>query len=128
MPELYDIVKINTQKNSAILDIGTVMEPLVTMTTPTLQAGTYMISFSFEANFHNQKNQPMRSQITGDFAGEVYTDSVGDNDDGIKTRSYQFPKVWAGGPITLGLQASKSTAFAAQLDVNFVDVNIMRVG
>jgi len=128
MAELYDIIKINTQKNSAILDIGTVMEPLVSMTTPTLEPGTYMLTFSFEANFHSQKNQPMRSQLTGDFAGEVYTDSVGDNDDGIKTRFYGFPKIWAGGPITFGLQASKSGAFAAQLDVNYVDVMIMRVG
>jgi len=128
MPELYDIVKINTQKNSAILDIGTVMEPLVTMTTPTLQAGTYIISFSFEANFHDQKNQPMYSQVTGDFAGDIYSDSIGDNDNGIKTRYYGFPKVWVGGPITLGLQASKAAGFGAQLDVNYVDVNVMRVG
>ena len=128
MPELYDVLKMHTQHNNAILDIGTVMEPLVSMTTPVLDAGTYMLSFAFEANFNGQKNLPMLSQVTGDFAGEIYADSIGDNDGEIKTRYYAYPKVWAGGAIAFGLQASKDVSFAAQLDVNFVDVMIMRVG
>jgi len=118
---------MHIEKASAILDIGTVFEQLVTMTTPSLEAGTYMIAFAWEGNFHDQKNRPFDTQITGTFAGEIYSDSVGDNDVGIKTRYYAFPKVWAGGAITLGLQGRKDGSFSAQMDIEFIDVMIQRV-
>ena len=127
MIPLYDYAKMHTVKASGITDIGTVFEQVVTMTTPVLEAGTYMIGFAAEANYHGQKNQPAELQLTGTFAGEIYSESIGDNDQGIKTSYYSFPKVWGGGAITLGVQVRKSASFLEALDVNFVDVMVYRV-
>ena len=126
--KLFDYATVNTEKSSGITDVGDVFEQLVTMTTPDLPAGVYMIGFSWEANFNEQKNRPFETQLTGTFAGAIYSDSVGDNDVGIKTRMYGFPKTWGGGVITLGMQGRKSASFSAQLDVDYIDVMVRRIG
>ena len=128
MIKLYDYAKLHFVKASAILNIGETFQQLVTMTTPVLEAGVYMISFSWEADFNDQKNQPFETQITGDFAGNIYSDSIGDNDVNIKTRYYAFPVELPGGPVTIGVQGRKSAAFISQLNVDFIDIMVYRVG
>lgn len=119
---------MHTVKAVDILDIGTVYQTAITMTTPVLEAGLYMIGFSFQADFHGQKNQPLNTLITGTFGGSEYSDSIGDNDTGFKTRYFGFPKPWAGGAITLGIDCKKASSFSAQCDIDFIDVMVYRVG
>ena len=128
MAELFDILDFHAEKASAITNIGTAYQTIVTMTTPSLPAGEYMISYSYELNFNGQKNQPAISQLIGDFAGSEFSDSIGDNDIGDKNRAYAFPKTLTAGVYTLGIQMKKSAQFSAQLDVDFVDVMMQRVG
>lgn len=125
--KLYDYAKMHDQKATAILNIGTTYQQATTLVTPNLEAGKYMIAVSWEADFNGQKNKPMISQMTGTFAGTEWYDSVGDGDDGVKTRYYAFPKDWAGGAITVGLQVKKDPLFTANLDLNFIDVMVNRV-
>jgi len=126
--ELFDVSKFYTVKVADILDIGTVDQQIATLVTPSLDAGKYGIGYAFEANFNEQKNRPLIYSITGTFAGLEFSESIGDNDVGAKSRYYAFPKDWAGGAITLGLQMRKSASFSAQLDINFADVFVRRIG
>lgn len=128
MTKLYDYAKMHFQKEAGILAIGSVFQQLVTLTTPVLEAGNYRLAFAWQADFHGQKNQPFESQLTGDYVGDIYSDSIGDNDGQIKNHHYAFIIVHAGGPLTLGMQGRKGPSFTAQLDVNFIDIMIDRVG
>jgi len=124
-----DVYTFHTQKESGILDVGTVFQQAITLTTPSLKEGKYVIGYSFELNFNTQKNQPAIHQLLGTFGSvNEFCDSIGDNDTGLKNRTYMFPKDWVGGPITLGLNFKKSGSFSQQLDINFIDVVVRYVG
>ena len=128
MAELLEIMTFYTTKASAILDIGTTYQQVISLETPVLPAGKYIFSYSYELNFNNQKNQPAISQVTGHFAGSEFSDSIGDNDIGDKNRAYSYPFDHPGGLILTGLQFRKPAQFSAQLDVDHIDINIQRVG
>jgi len=124
-----DVYTFYTQKESGLLNIGTAFQEVITITTPSLAEGKYVIGYAFELNFDSQKNQPAIFQLTGTFGSATeFSSSIGDNDVGLKNRAYWFPKDWAGGPITVGINFKKSASFSAQLDVNFVDVVVRYVG
>ena len=126
--ELFDVPSFWFQKETGILNIGTTPQEVVTITTPDLEPGVYQIGYSIMANFNGQKNQPMTVTMTGTYGGASNDISVGDNDGNDVMGTYFFPKDHAGGAITFGLNVSKSATFTAQLDVQFVDVMINRVG
>ena len=128
MTRLYEYINMETEKGVGILNIGMSYQQLVTLTTENLEPGKYLIGYSWEGDFHEQKNRPFYTQLTGTFAGEEFSDSIGDNDTGFKNRFYAFPKDWAGGVITLGVQGKKDSLFSAQMDITFIDVFVLRVG
>ena len=128
MTRLYDYGKMYEQKVSNILDVGTTFQQFITLVTPNLEPGKYLIAISWEANYNGQKSQPMITQMTGTFSGTEWYDSIGDKDDGVRTRYYAFPKDWGGGAITLGIQGKKDPSFSKDLDINYIDVMVSRVG
>ena len=126
--EIFDLTEFHTGKVSGIIDIGTVNQQIITFSTPSLDPGLYLIGYAFEAAFNEQKNQPLIYSLTGTYAGAEFSLSIGDNDIGEVNNFYSFPKQWAGGVITIGLQARKSASFAQQLDITFADVFVKRIG
>ena len=125
--EFFDVSTFNTNKASGILAIGDTFQEVVTMTTPVLEAGTYVVAYSFQVDFNGTKNKPMFFQVTGTFADSIeFAETAGDQDADHKNRSYSYPKVWAGGVVTIGLDMKKDAALG-QLDCDFVDVSIYRV-
>lgn len=125
---LYDYIGANYATNTNILDVGKVFQELVSVTTSVLAAGHYIFSFSWEADYNGQKNQPFETQLTGTFPSAIYSDSAGDNDVNIKTRTYSVTEYWAGGAITMGLDGRKGDSFLASLDILKAGVTIYRVG
>ena len=119
---------IYAAKASGILDIGDVYQTILTLTTPSLPAGEYTMGVAINAAFNEQKNRPMIWRVTGAMSVSECSDSIGDNDIGEKNRFYAYPKNFAGGVMTLVLEAKKSAAFSAQLDINFADLIIRRIG
>ena len=125
--EFFDVTTFNTTKASGILDIGDTYQEVITMTTPVLEAGTYMIGYSFQVDFNGSKNKPMFFQLTGTYGDPTeFAEVAGDSDADHKNRLYGFPKDWAGGAITVGLNMKKDPGLG-QLDCDFVDVSVHRV-
>ena len=126
--DIFDVLSVDSASASGILNIGTTYQEVVTITTPDLPAGKYLFAYAYELGFNGQKNQPCISQVTGHFASQEYSDSIGDNDVGDLANSYGYPFTHAGGVITTGIQMRKSASFAAQLDVSYIDIVINRIG
>ena len=100
-------------------------QTVVTMTTPSLPAGDYMITYSFQAT-HSGKNQPMFYKIDGTYADANYfSNAASDNDQLHVNRLYGFPKAHAGGVITMTLLVYKPTGTVV---CDFADVICTRIG
>ena len=126
--EFFDVSTFSTQKASGILAVGDTFQEVVTLTTPILEAGIYMIAYSFQVDFNGTKDKSMFFQVTGTFGDTTeFAETAGDKDGDHKNRAYSFPKTWAGGAITIGLDMRKE-ADLGQLDCDFVDVSVFRVG
>ena len=128
MAELFDILTIDAVKVSAVLNIGTVYQEVITLTTADLPAGQYVFAYAYELDFNTQKNQPCIHQVTGAFASAEFSDSIGDNDIGEKNKFYAYPFTHTGGVITAGINMKKSAGFSAQLDLTYMDIVVQRVG
>ena len=128
MPELFDVASFNMEKASAVVvtsESDASPDTVVTMTTPSLPAGTYTINYSFQVTFTN-KNQPGYFKTSGTYGDAAFFSiSASDLDELHKNRLYGYPKVHAGGPITMSLDFYKAAGTA--LTVDFADVAISRV-
>ena len=119
----------NSAKASAVVVTATTdpMQEVVTMTTGDLPAGKYMLGYSFELNFNNNKNKPAYFSMGGTYGSAtkfavIATDVTADD----LNRYYSFPKDHAGGPITISLLFQKDSGTDVQT-VDFADVMVMRV-
>ena len=128
MAELFDIAfnqfgKVSAVNLTATSDASP--QTVVTMTTPVLEAGDYMIFYSFQVT-HGAKNQPLFFKTAGTYAdAEYFANSASDSDELHVNRAYGFPKEHAGGVITLSLEMYKPTGSAV---IDFADVMVTRVG
>ena len=128
MPELFDVAFNQFEKVSAVALTATSdasPQTIVTMTTPTLEAGDYTIIYSFQVT-HSGKNQPLFFRTAGTYADtDYFANSASDTDELHVNRLYGYPKEHAGGPITLTLQMYKPVGAAT---IDFADVMISRIG
>ena len=101
-PFVWNKVNINT----AITKTASDGVPNNTITTGALPAGTYAIGYSFETNFNSVKDKPLIHKLTGDYAGNEFSQSIPAAQTGFfKNRYYAFPKtITEGTIITHGIE------------------------
>jgi len=125
MAELFDILNYNTTKNT-YLSIPDTMTEVVTLTTPVLPAGTYEIGYSFSLDFNGQKNKSCFYRIDGTYGDSIEHSLTAEANADHKNKYYLFPKVFAGGVITLAVSMRKDPGIT-KMDVDFIDVMVRRV-
>ena len=129
MPELFDVVKITTNKASGF-DITATAAPgteAVGLSVANLPAGKYMFSYSFQITF-STKNQPAFFGATGDrLDASMFSTSSADSDELHKNRYYGYPFDWAGGAFATGLNFYKDAGLVTGT-IDFCDITVMRIG
>ena len=126
MSELFDIVTFDTNKVSAINNIPEVYTDIISVTTPSRDAGTYVMGFSIQYTFDSTSTSAyLQFRIDGGPWYE-YRREPKDNSDAIGI-FYSFPKDLTAGVHTLEVQMRKETA-AGILNVVFGDAWFQRVG
>ena len=117
--------RINIEKLTTplVLTPGDPMEQVVTMTTPVLEAGTYFVAYSFELLI-GTKSQDVLWKVTGDLADANAFSLQAESGSAYKNRLYGYPKVWAGGALTLGIEMQ---CVSTACTVNFCDVFANRI-
>ncbi len=121
----YDTNKISGKTVTKTAIDGTPDNEVVTLP---LIAGKYVIEYSMEINFNGHKDTPILFAVTGDYAGETFSESVGASQVSyMKSRRYGFPKdVSEGTIITHGVEFADPDGTNGFV-VNFCDVNVYRV-
>ena len=126
--QLFDAVAFHTEKVSGVAvtaTTGASPQTIVTMTTPSLPAGTYNLAYSFAVTFLDN-NRPLHFGIGGTYADSDFY-SVSSNVNNVTThmnRLYGYPKDHTGGAITISLVAYDPLAEAV---IDFADVIVSRV-
>ena len=124
---IWDTKHFHFQKESGITDIGTTAQEVCRLVTPNLPAGTYFIRYAFEADYNGTKDKPGFFQLMGTFQdAEAFSGSASANGGDKRNRLYGYPKVWAGGVMTIWLEMWKD-AGVSQLDCDYVDIMVERV-
>jgi len=125
--ELFDIATFHTEKASGVAVTATTSgapQTVVTMTTPILPAGTYNIAYAWQATFL-ARDKPLYFKLGGTFAdAEFFSNAAGTNTALHVNRLYGYPKVFAGGAMTVSLEMYDPLADAV---VDFCDVVVSRV-
>ena len=98
-----------------------------TVTVLGAEAGTYVLAYSFEAEFLT-KDKPLAWQVTGNFAStdEFALVSSASELGTKKNRFYAFSKEFAGGDLTFGMKI-RDVESVGNITVSFCDVSIHRV-
>lgn len=126
--ELFTATAFNTNKVSAVPITATTSgapQTVVTMTTPELAVGTYMIAYSFQVT-HGAQNRPLFFKLSGTYPDAAYfvNESSGNNQLNMN-RLYGYPTdLVAPGVITLSLDMYEATASAT---IDFADVWVNRI-
>ena len=125
--ELFDIATFHTEKASNVIVTATTSgapQTVVTLTTPSLPAGTYNFVYAWQAQFFG-KDRPLFFKIGGTYAdAQFFSNASGSNNALHVNRLYGYPKVHAGGPVTMSLEMYDPLTEAI---VEFCDVVISRV-
>ena len=126
MAELFDILTYDYAKATDILNIPDTYVSLVSLTTPSRDAGVYEygISLTYKLDTAN-RSAYLRFSTDG---GATWTEFISEPKDKTddSPHFYQFPKNLAGGILNFEIQAKKETA-ANLMDVSFADIWIKRV-
>ena len=97
---------------------------VVTMTTPTLPAGSYELGYAFQVAF-DSKDKPVFFKLEGTFPDAAYfANAAGSNNAYHINRTYFYPKDYAGGIVTMTLKMYKTSGVTT---VDFADLFIRRV-
>ena len=125
MPELFDILTLDTAKVNAV-DITATSDAspqtVISLTTPTLEDGFYMVGYSFQVT-HGAKNQPLYFRVGGTLEDAAFfSNTAGDNDELHKNRAYFYPKQLSGS-VLLTLEMYKPTGSTT---IDFADVFVSR--
>ena len=123
--ELFDIPRFWNQKESGITGVGTSFQEVITMTTPSLSAGTYMLYYSFEVDFNGERSVIANFRMTGTYGSPTEFDISAPTVANNLNRFYGFPKVHPGGIITFGMDFKQTGV--TQFDIDFIDVIIARM-
>ena len=128
--QMFDVMNFHTAKASAVPvtatdEIGA--QTVVSLVTPSLPAGLYMIDYAFQVTF-SEKNKLMHFGLKGTFPdAELFGGAVTDNTELHANRRYGYPKQFAGGVVTMDLVMYKDPTMTS-LVADFADVFIQRVG
>ena len=129
MPELFDVASFHTSKVSAVTLTSTSApgEEVVALVTPSLPAGEYNISYSFQCEF-SAKDKAIWFGLTGDKAdASMFTVASTGSDELHKNRLYGYPFTWPGGVFTAGLNFYKDATLTTAV-IDFADIVVNRVG
>jgi hypothetical protein len=127
MPELFDILRAEVSKASAITDVPDTWTPVVSVTMTNAEAGIYEFGTAVQATIYDINDSAMlRYSING---GDWYVMRRESKDvTDIITWSYLFPKIInSTQTLSIAVEAAKDVG-AGQYDVDFADVWIYRVG
>jgi len=118
----YAFEKVSAVDISGTDDAGAI--DVVTLTTPTLPAGTYELGYSFQVTFAS-KDKPVFFKLAGTFPDSLYfaNGSSANNANHIN-RAYFYPKDYAGGIVTMTLKMYKTSGVTT---ADFADLFIRRV-
>lgn len=125
MAELFDILEYAFDKQT-VPDLSSTFTTVASVTVAAAPAGTYEVGYAFEVDFNSDKNKPMYFRMGGTYGSVTEFSEVAEANADKKNRHYMFPKVFAGGALTVSLDMRKDVSIGT-LDVNFVDVIIKRV-
>jgi len=123
--DFFNIPKFWHQKATGIISIGTSFQEVVTMTTPVLAVGLYMLYYSFEVDFNGERSAIASFRMTGTYGAVTEFDISAPTVANKLNRFYGFPKEHAGGAILFGMDFKQTGV--AQFDVDFIDVIVARV-
>ena len=126
MAELFSILEYVFDKQTAP-NLGDTFQTVASVTIPNAPAGTYLLAYAFEADFNGSKNNPMYFRMGGTFGSATEFSARSEADADKKNRYYAFSKDFAGGDLVVSLDMRKDAGIGT-LDIDFVDVMIMRVG
>jgi len=122
---IWDINNFNHEKVSAVLGIGETEQTIVTLVTPNLPAGEYFIGYSFQVDYNGTKDKPAFFKLTGTFPDTDFFSGTAPANGDKRNRMYGYPKVWAGGVMTINLVMHRDAALP-NFDCDFADVWVER--
>ena len=97
--------RVNYEKISAplVLTPDAAMEQVLTLTTPSLDAGLYFVLYSFELLI-GTKAKDVLWKMTGDLADANAFSLQAESGSAYKNRLYGYPKELSAGVLTIGLE------------------------
>jgi len=124
--KLTDFLTFNTVKAKDILDIGDAWQNIATLSTPSLEAGLYMLGFSMSHNFDlSTEYTSIRWRINGSAWTQINSD-LSDKSTTVASM-YSYPYTLAtGGVVSFEFEVSKQTV-SGTFNVEFVDIWLNRV-
>lgn len=124
----FGVASFDTAKVSGVPITATAEtspQTVVTMTTPSLPIGKYMISYAFQATY-GAKDRALFYRMGGTYGdAKFFSYAPGVNEALHINNSYGFPKDHAGGPIVLSVEMYDPLA---EVVCDFADVVVQRVG
>lgn len=101
----------------------------ITLTTPVLPAGRYLVSYANQYNFNAVKDKSIAYQLTGAMAGVELTQSMSTGGQGsIEDSNYSFYKDLPDGSITFGMKFRTFDGTDHGFVVDFCDLMLLWVG
>ena len=125
MADIFSILTYDFDKQS-VPNLSDVFQTVASVTLLGAVAGTYEIGYSFQVDFNGTKGKPLYFRLGGTYGDPTEFSTVSEQNADKKNRFYAFPKVHAGGDITVSLDMRKDATIGT-LDVDFVDTMIRRV-
>ena len=124
--DIFGIMTYDYQKESAILNIGDVYQPIITLTTPARPAGLYYLGLSYTYTFPDTNDSVfLRWRVDGSAWQEITSEPKDIQD--VIPGYYAFPKQYVAGVHVVEVEARKTTG-GNQFDMNFIDVFFQRIG
>ena len=127
MPELFDVLTYDYAKAQDILDVPETYTPIVSMVTPSREAGIYEFGLSLTYNM-DTASRSVLLRFTTD-GGLIWTEFMAEPKDSTDDQPhfYQFPMDHPGGSLDVQMEMRKETS-GSVLDVHFADTWFKRVG
>ena len=127
MADLFDILTYDSVKAVDTLDISEVYTQIAILSTPSREAGKYLVAFSLTWSLAStSKSAFMRFRLDSGAWNEFISEPQDKSD--RRAIFYEFPQDLLAGVHTVELEARKEDAGTGQFDILFLDLIIQRVG
>lgn len=123
--ELLNVMTFDTIKGVSILDIGSAYQAILTLTTPSREAGKYLLGYTLTYTFDSITTSVyIRWRVDGGTWNEFIKEPKDTTDS--EPFMYFYPFDFADGIHTIDVEMRKETV-AGTLNVDFIDIIFQRV-